>query len=101
MLQAVQFAHESGAAVNLEGDDIGDYTSLITLGMLQKVYQSGEVLGLPLLYLLVTLHASQATGPRDKVYALLGLVSRIIVSGDRNFVPDYNLPLHEVYTRTA
>jgi len=48
MLEAVQFAHESGAAVYMEGDDIGDYTSLITLGMLRKVYQSGEVLGLPL-----------------------------------------------------
>jgi len=47
------------------------------------------------------LRASQATGPRDKVYALLRLASGIIVSGDRHFVPDYNLPLREVYTRTA
>jgi hypothetical protein len=64
MLRAVQFAHESGAAVYMEGNDIGDYTSLITLGMLRKVYQSGEVLGL---------RASQATGPEIKSTLYLGL----------------------------
>lgn len=48
--------------------------------------------------LLSTFHKSLAGDPRDKVYAFLGLSNQV---DDPELIPEYNVPVHSVYTRYA
>jgi len=97
MYKAVLFAHRSGT-----GPYVGeDYDSLIVLGLIRNKHREETGLGLPLLFLLSMQRTSQATDARDKVYTLLGLATGISVPGDLHLIPDYSLPLTEVYTQTA
>jgi hypothetical protein len=61
----------------------------------EKVHYSGLAL-LPLLEVLNLLRVSDATDPRDKVYAGLGLADEYDLA-----VPNYNLDFHEVYAAFA
>jgi hypothetical protein len=56
---------------------------------------------LPLLELLWSERAAQATDDRDKVFALLGLASDIDVQAPCVIAPAYTIDTAEVYTRTA
>jgi hypothetical protein len=53
-----------------------------------------------LLELLLEQRGAQATDPRDKVYALLGLADDVR-SGELNIVPDYSMDVNSVYVNTA
>ena len=52
---------------------------------------------IPFLHLLDVARSFEATDPRDKIYALLGLPAK----KDNSLVPDYTLSISEVYTRTT
>jgi Heterokaryon incompatibility protein (HET) len=73
-----------------------------TRKLMAKPHQLSE---LPSLDTLMHTHReTEATDPRDKVYAFLGLAdkSEIPLSGyPESIEPDYKLPVHEVYTRIA
>jgi hypothetical protein len=49
-------------------------------------------------FVLLALHSYQATDPRDKVFALLGLATD---ADDPTLHPDYNLSVEDVYRKTA
>lgn len=49
---------------------------------------------MPIVHLLRSTHDYQATDPRDKLYALLGMASDI---STEDVVPDYNKPAHTVF----
>ena len=66
-----------------------------------QAYEKGGNKGTPSLRLLVDTHRyANATDPRDKVYAFLGLANRSS-SSTNNIEPNYQAPVRKVYTDAA
>ena len=66
-----------------------------------QAYEQGGNKGAPSLRLLVDTHRyTDATDPRDKVYAFLGLANRRS-SSTNTIEPDYQTPVRQVYTEAA
>lgn len=72
---------------------------LIDVGGTREDYQKGKCR--TLLYLLSKFRSSEAIDARDKVFALLGLVTGISGLGDLYLVPDYSSTTTEVYSHVA
>lgn len=63
-----------------------------SLAAAQRTWKSPHHEGL--LYALIRARPSECKDPRDKVYSQLGL-------GEASILPDYGMPINEVYIRTA
>jgi len=85
---------------SLNSDGTVQYTNRISeiasLWLLKEIIGQGKPQGLRLVGLLQQTLAFQATDPRDKVFALVGLSHGV----DPDFI-DYKLNMHEVFIRTV
>ena len=83
---------------SLNSDGTAQYTNRIremaSLWLLKEIIGQGKPQGLRLMGLLWQTLAFQATDPRDKVFALVGLSHGV----DPDFI-DYKLNMHEVFIR--
>jgi hypothetical protein len=92
----IRAAWENEVRQHVDLHDVAN-TNIATVKYLEEL-RYAKTLQHPLYPMLVRTRTSDATDPRDKLYAILGLVDE---RDDPRLRPDYTLTVEEVYTKLA
>lgn len=104
-MEVVQFTPESSSKDNTDADNALEYDGAYTVptGTIAQIAPVNEPGTVSLVSLLSMFRSCGATNPRDKVFALLGIISRSrsTLGGADTIRPDYTLPVQEIYVATT